>query len=93
MLVCSVGWRYIPSGNGLSTDECGELQHSTLSVRTRSNDTDVLGVLDSNNDASSQLQFLPSLSEVDNVNTYILAIKTREFGDEKKERDENKVGC
>ena len=75
----------------MSTDECGKLQYSTLSIRTSSDDTDVLRVLDSNNDASSQLQFLPSLPEVDNVNTYILTIKTREFGDEKKERDENKV--
>jgi hypothetical protein len=53
----------------LSTNILGELGNSTRTIRTLRDDHDVRGILNSGNDTSSNLKLLPSLAEINKMNT------------------------
>ena len=61
------------TGNGLSADERSELEDSSVSVRSGRDDSNVVGVLNSSEDSGSEDEFLPGLSEVQDVDTCALA--------------------
>lgn len=48
------------TGDGDGTGVCGELQDSTLTIRTGGDDTDIGGVVDSCDDAGSKNDLLPA---------------------------------
>lgn len=57
------------SSDGLGTSETGVLEDSPVTVRPGRDDTDVVGVLDSGQDSGGKNNLLPSLSNVDEVDT------------------------
>jgi len=57
------------SSNGLSTGEPSVLQDSSVTVGTSGDDTDVVGVVDGGEDSGSKDDLLPSLSDVDDVDS------------------------
>ncbi len=57
------------SSNGSSTGLSSELEHSTVTVLTTANHTDISRVLDSSEDTSGENDLLPRLADVKEVNT------------------------
>ena len=64
----SQGTRGPSLSDGLGTSVGGELHDGSGTERSLRADNDVLGVLDRDDDASSNHQLLPGLAEVDDVN-------------------------
>mmetsp|Transcript_7537 Transcript_7537/g.10198 ORF Transcript_7537/g.10198 Transcript_7537/m.10198 type:complete len:310 (+) Transcript_7537:390-1319(+) len=56
------------TGNGLGTSVLGKLEHRSLSIGTCRLNNNILRVLDSDEDASSHHQLIPSLAKVNDVN-------------------------
>mmetsp|Transcript_6064 Transcript_6064/g.14772 ORF Transcript_6064/g.14772 Transcript_6064/m.14772 type:complete len:354 (+) Transcript_6064:624-1685(+) len=63
------------TGEHLSTSVLTELQHSPLAVGASGNDAHISGVLDGDNDASSEHEFLPSLGKIKDVNAVGAALE------------------
>jgi len=63
------GTRSETASDSLNAKISGELEDSTLTIRTLRNDNDVLGVLDASDDTGSKDQLLPGGLKVDDVNT------------------------
>lgn len=59
------------AGDGLGTGESGELEDSSVSVRSGRDDGNVVGVLDGSEDSGSEDELLPGLSEVEDVDTWV----------------------
>jgi len=57
------------TGDSVSTSETSVLQDSSVSIRSSRDDTNIGRVLDSSQDSSSQDDLLPSLSDVQDVDT------------------------
>lgn len=64
--------RRMPSSNGVRASVLRELEDGALAVGAGRLDNDVLGVLNGNNHPRRELQLLPCLAEVDDVDTYEL---------------------
>ena len=56
-------------GNRLSADEGREFENGSVTVGSGGDDTDIVGVFDSRKDTSGEDELLPSLADVQNVNT------------------------
>lgn len=63
------GTRCVPSCNWVSPSVLRKLQDSPLTVRPGRLHNNVLGILNCNNDSSRQHQLIPSLTQVDDVDT------------------------
>ena len=61
------GTRGVPPGNSMSSGVLRELEDSTLAVGTGGLDNDVLRVLDGNDNPRRELELLPCLAKVDDV--------------------------
>jgi len=57
------------TSDSLSASVGGKFQDGTVAVGTGGNDTNIIGVFDSSDDTSSKDKFLPSLANVENMNT------------------------
>ena len=57
------------TGDGFDASEVGELEDGPLSELTRRDDSDVFGLVNSNDGTGSEHQLFPSLLEVDDVAT------------------------
>ena len=60
------------SSNGLSTSVGCVFEHGTVTVRTGRDDTNIIRVFNGSNDTSSENEFFPGLSNVENMNTWIM---------------------
>jgi hypothetical protein len=70
---CSRG---VTSSHGGSSSIFGELQDSTLSVGLGRNNTNISGVLNGSNNTGSQDKLLPSLLEINDVDSFnIISVK------------------
>lgn len=69
----------VSPGNGMSTCVLCKLQDSSLTVRPCWLDNDILRVLDGNNDPSRQLEFLPSFTKIDDVNSWFYKKEEKYF--------------
>lgn len=63
------GTRGVPPSNGMGTSVLCKLEDGTLAVGAGRLDNDVLRVLDGNNHPRRELELLPSLAKVDDVDT------------------------
>lgn len=61
----------MPSSKSLATSVLGKLKDRSLPIWPGTLDYNVLGILHGNNYASSQLQLLPSLSQVDHIDSVV----------------------
>jgi len=57
------------TSDSLSAGVGGKFQDGTMTIGTGRNDTNIIRVFDSSDDTSSKDKFLPSLANVENVNT------------------------
>jgi len=57
------------AGNGLSTGETSHLEDSSVTVGSGRDDGNVVGVLDGGEDSGSKDELLPSLTDVEDVDT------------------------
>ena len=62
------------AGGGLGADVLGALENGTLTIGTLGADEDISGVLDGGDHTSGDLDLLPSLLQVDDVDTTLLAL-------------------
>jgi hypothetical protein len=62
------------SSNGLSTGAGCIFENGTVAVWTGRDDTDIIRVFNSGNDTSSENEFFPGLSNVENMNTWIMKV-------------------
>jgi hypothetical protein len=60
------------TGNGLSTGETSHLEDSSVTVRSSRDDGNVCGVLDGGEDSGSKDELLPGLTDVEDVDTWML---------------------
>jgi len=67
--IVSEGTRSETTSDSLSTGVGGKFQDGTMAIGTGGNDTDIIRVLDSSDDTSSKNKFLPSLANVENMDT------------------------
>ena len=58
------------TGNGLSTGETGHLEDGSVTVWSSRDDGNVVGVLDGGEDSGSEDELLPSLTDVEDVDTW-----------------------
>lgn len=65
----SEGTRSVTSGDSLSASVSSELEDGSLSLGLGGDDADVGGVLDGDDDPGGELELLPSLADVDQVDT------------------------
>jgi len=63
------------TGNGLSTGETSHLEDSSVTVRSSRDDGNVIGVVDGGEDSGSEDELLPGLTDVEDVDTWILVLK------------------
>jgi hypothetical protein len=63
------------TGNGLSTGETSHLEDSSVTVRSSRDDGNVCGVLDGGEDSGSKDELLPGLTDVEDVDTWMLVWK------------------
>jgi hypothetical protein len=68
-VVGEAAWRE-PARNRLCARVGGVLEHSSMAVRTSRDGADVVGVLNSGNNASSEDELLPGLADVDEVDPF-----------------------
>jgi hypothetical protein len=63
------------TGNGLSTGETSHLEDSSVTVRSSRDDGNVCGVLDGGENSGSKDELLPGLTDVEDVDTWMLVWK------------------
>jgi hypothetical protein len=63
----SEGTRGVPASNGVSTSILRELEDGTLAIGTGRLDDNVMRVLNGDDDPSRELELLPCLAKVDDV--------------------------
>lgn len=73
----SEGTRSVSPGNGMRTCVLCKLQHCSLTIWPRRLNNYVLWILNGNNNSSSQLQFFPGFTQIDNKDTYKVDNNTR----------------
>ena len=62
------------TGDSLGTSERSVLEDSTVTVRTGRDYANVVGVLDGSEDTSSEDNLLPSLADVDDVDSWWMLV-------------------
>lgn len=74
------------TGNGLCTGVGSVFEDSSVSVGASGNNTDIVGVFYGGDNTSSKYEFLPGLSNVDDVNTWWVGLDSWDGLEPSKER-------
>jgi hypothetical protein len=65
------------ASNGLGTGETSHLEDSSVTVGSGRDDGNVVGVLDGGEDSGSKDELLPSLTDVEDVDTWMLVVSRK----------------